>query len=253
MFHAVARITKSSTVYAAEKKYSLGMSWVTAASASATARATTAKTLLLIGPLPPQQPRGPERERREQEAEGDGRRPRRPEKRGGEGLGEPEHESAEQRAENRAHAPQHAHGEHQADEFAPDRRLHRLDHDEKGAGDARGRDRDGEGELLDAHGIHAHQAQRELVLRDREHRPAEEGMREKELNADHHDHGHEEGHDQAHRETDLAQPPGDVAVAAAHHAVVHAEDQDERDLGDEEDAEEEGEASERFLPAALEA
>src|SRR2546425_4674859 len=32
-----------------------------------------------------------------------------------------------------------SHGEHQADEFAPDRRLHRLDHDEKGAGDARSR------------------------------------------------------------------------------------------------------------------
>src|SRR5260370_5381491 len=154
MFHAVARITKSSTVYAAVKKYSFGMSGVTAASASATARATTAKTLLLIGPSSAQEPRRAERERREQQTEGDGRRPRGPEKRRGEGLGEPEHEGAEQRAPDRAHAPQHADGEHQADEFAPDRRLHGLDHDEKGAGDARGRDRDGKGELLDAHGIH---------------------------------------------------------------------------------------------------
>src|SRR5258708_161842 len=134
MFHAVARITKSSTVYAAEKKYSLGISCVTAASASATERETTAKSLLLIGRTCPP---------------------------------------------DRAHAAQHAHGEHQPDELAPDRRLHRLDHDEKGAGDARGSDREGEGELLDAHGIHAHQAQRELVLRDREHRPAEERAREK--------------------------------------------------------------------------
>src|SRR5712691_13431286 len=101
MFHAVARITKSSTVYAAEKKYSLGMSWVTEASASATARATRAKTLLLIGPSSAQEPRRAEGERREQEAEGHGRCPRRPEKRGGEGLGEPENQSAEQRAENR--------------------------------------------------------------------------------------------------------------------------------------------------------
>src|SRR5256714_953439 len=187
MFHAVARITKSTTVYAAEKKYSLGMSGVTAASAIATVRVTTAKILLLIGPLPPQYPGGPERERREQETEGDGRRPRRPEKSGGEGLGEPEHEGADQRAENRAHAPQHAHREDEADEFAPDRRLHRLDHDEKGSGDARGRDRESEGELLDAHGIHAHEAQRELVLRDREHRTAEESAGEEELNADDHD------------------------------------------------------------------
>src|SRR5207249_2764391 len=131
MFHAVARITNSSTVYAAEKKYSLGISCVTAASAIATARVTAAKILLLIGSSSPQEPRGPECERGEQEAERNRRRPRRPEEGGGEGLGEPEHEGAEQRPENRAHSAQHAHGEHQADEFAPDRRLDRLDHDEK--------------------------------------------------------------------------------------------------------------------------
>src|SRR3989441_11905001 len=38
---------------------------------------------------------------------------------------------------DRAHAAQHAHGEHQADELAPDRRLHRLDHDEKGRSEER--------------------------------------------------------------------------------------------------------------------
>src|SRR5882672_186298 len=252
MFHAVARITKSSTVYAAEKKYSLGMSCVIAASASATAMATAAKILLLIGSSSSQQPRGPERERGEQEAEGNRRRPRWPEVGGGEGLGEPEHEGAEQCPPDRAHAAQHAHREHQADELAPDRRLHRLDHDEKGAGDARRSDREGEGELLDAHGIHAHQAQRELVLRDREHRTAEESAREKELNAYDHDHGYEERHDQAHREVDRARPPGHVAVARAHHAVIHAEDEDERDLGDEEDAEEKRETAQRLLPAAFE-
>src|SRR6266545_1156157 len=252
MFHAVARITKSSTVYAAVKKYSFGTSCVTAASANATARVTAAKTWLLIGGSSPQEPRGPERERGEQEAKRNRWRPGRPEEGGGEGLGEPEHESAEQRPENRAHAAQHAHGEHQADEFAPDRRLHRLDHDEKGAGDAGGGDREGESELLDADGIHAHQAQRELVLGDREHGASEESVREKELDADDHDHGHEEGHDQAHREIDRAEPPGDVAVAAAHHPVVHAEDQDERDLGDEEYAEEERETAQRFLSAAFE-
>src|SRR5258705_7176458 len=58
MFHAVARMTKSSTVYAAEKKYSLGISCVTAASAIATARVTTAKILLLIGPYLPNIPEG---------------------------------------------------------------------------------------------------------------------------------------------------------------------------------------------------
>src|SRR5882672_6242603 len=122
MFHAVERITKSSTVYAAEKKYSLGISCVTAASAIATARVTAAKTLLLIGSSSPQDSGGPECERGEQEPERNRRRPRRPEEGGGEGLGEPEHEGAEQRAPDRAHAAQHAHREDQADELAPDRR-----------------------------------------------------------------------------------------------------------------------------------
>src|SRR6266851_1910266 len=48
-------------------------------------------------------------------------------------------------------------------------------------------------------------------------------------------------------------PPGDVAVARAHHAVVHAEDEDQRNLGDEENPEEERKASQRLLPALLEA
>src|SRR5258706_15144287 len=253
MFPAVGRITKSSTVKAAVKKYSFGMSCVTAASASATARVTAAKALLLIGGSSPQESRGPERQRGEQEAERNRRRPRRAEEGGGEGLGEPEHEGAEQRAPDRAHPAQHAHGEHQADEFASDRRLNGLYDDEKGAGNARGRDGNRESELLDANGIHAHQAQRELVLGDREHRAAEEVVREKQLNADDHDHGHEERHDQAHREIDLARSPSHVAVARVHHPVVHAEDEDERDLGDEEDAEEERETAQRFLSAALEA
>src|SRR5258706_13533407 len=105
------------------------MSWVTAASASATVRVTTAKTLWFIGRSSAQEPRRTKRECREQEAERNRRRPRRPEVGGGEGLGEPEHEGAEQRPPDRAHAAQHAHREHQADELAPDRRLHRLDND----------------------------------------------------------------------------------------------------------------------------
>src|ERR1700675_1537935 len=137
MFPAGARPKKSGTLHAAEKKHSLGMSCVTAASASASARVTAAKILLLMGGSSPQEPRGPERQRGKQEAKRNSRRPRRAEEGGREGLGEPEHEGAEQRAPDRAHAAQHAHGEHQADEFAPDRRLHRLDDDEKGAGDAR--------------------------------------------------------------------------------------------------------------------
>jgi len=52
---------------------------------------------------------------------------------------------------------------------------------------------------LTRNGIDAHQAQRERVLSDREHRASEEGVREEQLQADHHDHGHEEGNDQAHR------------------------------------------------------
>src|SRR5260221_8737577 len=150
MFHAVARITKSSTVYAAEKKYSLGISCVTAASAIATVRATTAKTLLFIARSSSQEPRRTKRQCREQEAERNRRRPGRPEVGGGEGLGEPEHEGAEQRPPDGAHAAQHAHREHQADEFAPDCRWHRLDDDQKGAGDARGGDGNGKGGVFHA-------------------------------------------------------------------------------------------------------
>src|SRR6266699_3524009 len=112
MFQAVARITKSSTVYAAVKKYSFEMSCVTAARASATARVTAAKTWLLSGGSSPEEARGPERQRGEQEAERNRRRPRRTEEGGSEGLGEPEHEGAEQRPPDRAHPAQHAHGEH---------------------------------------------------------------------------------------------------------------------------------------------
>src|SRR5712691_9586275 len=176
MFHAVARITKSSTVYPAVKKYSLATSWLAAASASATAKAMAAKTLLLIGSSSSEQARGTEGECGEQEAEGDGRRPRRAEKGGGERLGDAEHEGAEQRPPDRSHAAQHAHGEREADVLASDRRLDRLDDDQERARNARGRDREPEGELFHPDRIHAHQAQGELILRDREHRPPEESV-----------------------------------------------------------------------------
>src|SRR5882672_3416420 len=115
------------------------MSWLTAAKATANANATTAKTRLLIGSSS-HQARGPERERREQQAEGYRRRPRRPEESGREGFGDAQHQRPDQRSPDRAHPAQDAHREHQADILAPDRRLYRLDHDEKGAGNARGRD-----------------------------------------------------------------------------------------------------------------
>src|SRR5512132_1488856 len=173
MFHAVARITYNSTVYASEKKNSLGMSWHTAAIASAAANAMAAKVRLLTGcfmfRLPAEQPGRPEGKREQQQAERDGRRPRRAEERGSERLGQSKHERAYQRARYRAHAAQHADREHEADVLAPDRRLHRLDHDQERARDAGSGDRKGEGELLDADRVDAHQAQRELVLRHGQH------------------------------------------------------------------------------------
>src|SRR5260370_20735209 len=96
-------MTKRSTVYAAEKKYSLGISCVTAASATATVRVTTAKTLLFIARSSSQQPRRTKRECREQEAERNRRRPGLPEVDRGEGLGEAEHEGTEQRPPHPAH------------------------------------------------------------------------------------------------------------------------------------------------------
>src|SRR5215510_11758544 len=120
MFHAVERITNSSTVYAAVKKYSFEMSWLAAARTSATASATAAKARLLTAGSSPQEPRGPERERGEQKAERHRGRPRGAEERRGEGLGEAEHEGAEQRPPYRAHSPKDAHREHQADVAAAD-------------------------------------------------------------------------------------------------------------------------------------
>src|SRR5882672_12643464 len=98
------------------------MSWLAAANATATANATAAKRRLLIGSSS-QEPRGPERKRRQQQAEGNGGRPRRSEESRGEGLGDAEHQRADQRPPDRAHPAQHAHREYEADVLAPDRRL----------------------------------------------------------------------------------------------------------------------------------
>src|SRR5262245_65184752 len=122
MFHAVARMTNWSTTYAAVKKYSFGISWLAAAKATATASATTVNTRLLIFPSSSKQPGGPERQRREQQAEGHRRRPRRAEEGRSEGLGDAEHERADQRPPDRAHAAEHAHREHQSYVLAADRR-----------------------------------------------------------------------------------------------------------------------------------
>src|SRR5258708_15984339 len=107
MFPAVARITKSSTVYAGEKKYSLGMSWVTAASAIATARVTAAKIQLFIARSSSQEPRRTKRQCREQEAERNRRRPGRPEVAGGEGLAHPDHQAPHHRPPDQPHAAPH--------------------------------------------------------------------------------------------------------------------------------------------------
>ena len=54
------------------------------------------------------------------------------------------------------------------------------------------------------------------------------------------------------RQIDVARYAGSARYSARDEAVIDAEDEDQRDLGDEQNAEEEGEAAERLLAAALE-
>src|SRR5205814_1346728 len=127
------------------------------------------------------------------------------------------------------------------------------DDDEQRAGDSRGGDGDSERELLHAHRVDAHQMQRDLVLSDGEDGAAEEGAREEDLQAHRHGQRDDEGDEEPERQVDRAEAPGGSDVPGIHRSVIDAEGEDERDLGDEEDAEEEGEAAERLASPSLEA
>ena len=197
-------------------------------------------------------PAGLHGERQQQEAEGDRGRPRRPIERGREALDDAEQHRRDQGAGQAAHAAEHADGEHAADILAPHRRLDRLDDDEASARQRRSADGNAEGDALDADRVDRQQSQRQLVLRHGHDGAAHEGSRQVELQGDDEQHGDHARHQHAQREIGKADAPGRPDIRRLHVAVVDAEHQDQRHLGDEQQAEEEGETAQRLLPAPLE-
>ncbi len=63
---------------------------------------------------------------------------------------------------------------------------------------------------------------------------------------------HEAGDEQPEGQIDVANMQAGADIAGLDQAVVHAEDEDEHDLGDEEQAEEECEAAQALIAAAFE-
>src|ERR1043166_5254381 len=117
--------------------------------------------------LSPEQAGRPERQRQQQKAEGDGRRPGWAVEGRSDALDDPEQHRAKHRARQAAQSAEHADREYAADVFAPDGGLDRLDDDEERAGKRSGRDRDAERGTLDADRVRRHQRKRLLILRDR--------------------------------------------------------------------------------------
>ena len=101
-------------------------------------------------------------------------------------------------------------------------------------------------------GDRRHQLQRELVLRHGHDGAADEGLGQENLQRRDQRQRHEARHQHAQRQVDEAELPGRPDIGRLHVAVVDAEHQDQRDLGDEQQAEEEREAAQRVLPAPLE-
>ncbi len=101
-------------------------------------------------------------------------------------------------------------------------------------------------------GIDRQQPQRLLVLRHGHDGAADEGARQEQLQRGDEQERDDARHQHAQREIDEADAPGGADVGGVHVAVVDAEHQDQHHLGDEQQAEEEGEAAQRLLAALLE-
>ena len=101
-------------------------------------------------------------------------------------------------------------------------------------------------------GSTAHQPQGELVLRHRGNRAPDEGARQEELQRGEQGKRGEARHQHAQRKIHHAEAPSRPDIPRLDIAVVDAEDENEHHLGDEQEAEEEREAAQRFLPVLLE-
>jgi len=91
-----------------------------------------------------------------------------------------------------------------------------------------------------------------LVLRHRHDGAAGEGPRQEPLQRRQHQQRHQARHQHAQRQVDHADVPTCLDVARLDVAIVDPEHEDQRHLGDEQDAEEEGEAAQRILAVLLE-
>ena len=132
-----------------------------------------------------------------------------------------------------AEPAQHADREDAADIFATDRGLDRLDDDHGGAAERGRREREPESDALDLRRIGGHQAQCLLVLRNRLDGAADEGARQEELQAADHRETKQEWHQQPPWQLDEVQVEIAGGVPGLHRSVVHAEGQDQPDLGNE--------------------
>ena len=176
-----------------------------------------------------------------------------PEERRHHALGDSEHDPRDQGSGDRAEPREHCDCEHLADVEPPDRRLDRDDDDQQRAGHRSGRETDPESELLDLDRVRAHELQGQPVLGDRHDRASVEGARHVEVHRTEHDERDAERHQHAGRYSDRAELQVLPDIGRLHGPEVHAVDEDEPDLDDEHDAEEEGEAAQRFIVLALEA
>ena len=109
-----------------------------------------------------------------------------------------------------------------------------------------------EGDALDADRIDGHEPQRQLILRHRHDGAADEGAGQEQLQRSDQQQRHQAGHQHAQRQVDEAEMQRRPDIGRLDVAVVDAEDEDQHHFGDEQQAEEEREAAQRFLPALLE-
>ncbi len=114
------------------------------------------------------------------------------------------------------------------------------------------RNRQAESNPFDANRIDRHQAQSKRVLRDRHDGAPDEGARQDQLqHCDHEQRNHAWHHDPQ-RNTDRAEVQGWADIRRLDIAIIDAKIEDQRDFGDEQQAEKEGEAAQRFLASLLE-
>jgi hypothetical protein len=138
---------------------------------------------------------------------------------------------------------EHADGKHPADIFAADRRLHRLNDDQKCAGNRRRRNRDAKGNAFDTDRVSGHQLQRKLILRDSHDGSSGERARHEQVQQAEQNKRGDAWHQHAQWEIDIPEVQTRADVARLNITIVHPENEDQHYLGHEQQAEKKGEAA----------